>query len=118
MTGDSTAYLMDKPSTIESANTELHGQLLSQTAKVEWKELEKHFARGVVLVVSGHLDLIEVATAMSRDDKDQVSAWMTADHLAIASVGNAKDWQHRDPILWAVVAAPWVIVQERDALIS
>jgi len=25
----------------------------------------------------------------------------------------AKDWGGRDPELWAVVVAPWVIVQER-----
>jgi hypothetical protein len=96
-----------------SADAELRGQLLSETAKVEWKELEKHFARGVILVVEGSLDLIDVALAMSQDDKDQVSDWMTDSQLVIASMDNAKDWQQRDPILWAVVAAPWVLVQER-----
>lgn len=106
--------VMSKPSPTKSADAELRGQLLSETAKIEWQELEKHFARGVVLVVEGSLDLIDAAMAMSLDDKDQMSRWMATDHLAIASIENAKDWQQRDPILWAVVAAPWVLVQERN----
>jgi hypothetical protein len=29
-------------------------------------------------------------------------------------VEQAQDWQQRDPDLWAVVVAPWVLVQERE----
>lgn len=105
---------MEKSSPTASADAGLRGQLLSETAKVEWQELQRHFARGVVLVVTGHLDLIEVAMAMSRDDKDQIAQWMAADELFIATIEAAQDWQTRDPLLWAVVTAPWVLVQERS----
>jgi len=28
---------------------------------------------------------------------------------------DARDWERRNPVLWAVVVAPWVLVQERTA---
>jgi len=103
---------MKELSPSKAADAELRGQFVSETAKVELQELQRHFARGVVLVVGENLDLIDVAMAMFRDEKDQVSQWMAANQICNASIEHAKDWQQRDPLLWAVVIAPWVLVQE------
>ena len=43
-------------------------RLNTETARIEWKELERHFARGVLLTVSSELDLVEVGAHMIHDD--------------------------------------------------
>lgn len=85
----------------------------AQTARVAWQELEKHFARGVVIKAGGDLDLVEVATCFANDDKAAVERWISTGQLAHLDRVTAKDWSGREPELWAVVVAPWVLVQER-----
>lgn len=88
-------------------------ELHAQTARVTWPELEKHFARGVVIHVVPELDLVEVAVRMANDDTPAVQAWMGAGQVAHLALETARDWSSRTPELWAVVVAPWVLVQDR-----
>ncbi len=87
--------------------------LHAQTARVSWLELEKHFARGVVLRVAEELDLVEVAVCLAGDDKPAAERWLASGQLQRLDVPKARDWSQREPELWAVVVAPWVVVQER-----
>jgi len=91
----------------------LRAKLNGETAKAGWTEMQRHHARGVVIHVSGELDLIEVAVAMARDDGVSVSRWMQAGQMGKVTDEQAGDWLARDPALWSVVVAPWVLVQER-----
>jgi hypothetical protein len=75
--------------------------------------LQPFFARGALLQVSGDADLVEVALAVAEDDRSKVATWMNGGQLSKMSVEQAQDWVERDPDLWAVVVAPWVLVQER-----
>ncbi len=88
-------------------------ELHLETARISWQELETHFARGVVIRVDGDLDLVEVATCFANDDKQAAEAWINAGKVQHLDMHTAKDWEGRDPDLWAVVVAPWVLVQER-----
>jgi hypothetical protein len=88
-------------------------QLHLETARVGWQELERHFARGVVIRVASALDLVEVATCFANDDKQAVERWIDEGRVQHLAMATAKDWGARDPELWAVVVAPWVLVQER-----
>lgn len=97
---------------MEPTQEELEGILNAQTGQLNWQELEPHFAKGVVIKVSPDLDLIEVATAVVEDNKEQVGAWMESRQIAHAIEKDAMEWGVRDPIFWAVVTAPWVLVQE------
>ncbi len=90
-------------------------QLNLETGRVRWEELESHFARHVVIQVAGELDLVEVATALANDDKAAVEQWIARGQVQHLPVPVAQDWAQRDPLLWAVVVAPWVVVQERAA---
>ena len=83
-----------------------------ETARIAWPELERHFARGVIIHVADTLDLVEVALAFANDDKAAVEDWLTAGEIRHLETGTARDWRRRDPELWAVVTAPWVLVQE------
>lgn len=90
----------------------LRVKLNAETGQLVWKELERHFARGVVLRLAPGLDLVEVALAMHQDDKHQISTWRDSGQLAEVSTEEAIDWHERDPLFWAIVIAPWVLVQE------
>lgn len=91
----------------------LRAKLNGETAKVAWAEMQRHHARGVVIHVSGELDLVEVAVAMAHDDGASVSCWMQAGQMEKVTDKQARDWLTRDPVLWSVVVTPWVLVQER-----
>jgi hypothetical protein len=96
----------------EQAST-LYAKLLGETAKISWAELAPFFARGNLLKVAGSADLVEVAMGVAEDDKAKVAAWLTSGDLAKVDESLAQDFLERDPELWAVVIAPWVLVQER-----
>ena len=84
-----------------------------ETARIKWQELETHFARGVVIRVDSDMDLVKVATCFANDDKPAVETWISEGKVQHLGIHTAKDWGGRDPELWAVVVAPWVVVQER-----
>ena len=83
-----------------------------ETGKVEWKELERHYARGVIVKVSPEVDLVEVAACFVDDDKEAIERWLTSGELERAMDEDAKRWTEEDPVFWAVVVAPWVLIQE------
>lgn len=87
--------------------------LNQETATIGWEELIRHFARGVVINVGAELDLVAVATSMANDDKNAMQQWLENGQLARASDDDARDWNQRNPLFWCVVAAPWVLVQEK-----
>ncbi|GAB3629617.1 hypothetical protein PTE30175_01321 [Pandoraea terrae] len=95
--------------------SDVYARLLGETARIEWKELETFFARGVLLFVAPGIDLVSVAEAVANDDKVQVTAWLSAGHLQRMQAEHAADFVARNPELWAVVVSPWVLVQERSA---
>lgn len=89
-------------------------ELNQQTARVAWPELERHFARGVVVRVAGELDLVAVASCFANDDKPAVERWISEGRVQHLDTETARRWSEGDPDLWAVVVAPWVVVQERN----
>ena len=91
---------------------ELRTQFNAETGKLGWNELERHFARGVVVWVASDLDLVEVAAAFARDDKPAVERWLTEGRVVRAASEHAERWHREQALFWAVVAAPWVLVQE------
>ena len=90
----------------------LRAKLNAETGKLVWNELERHFARGVVIKVAGDLDLVDVALALARDDKPAVQDWLAQDRFARATSEDALVWHKEQSQFWAVVAAPWVLIQE------
>lgn len=91
---------------------ELPIRLNRETARISWPELERHFARGAVIAVAQGMDLVEVACAMARDENKRMAAWLDAGRVSRADAEQARDWHAREAEFWAVVVAPWVLVQE------
>lgn len=104
--------LVNRPVMTEQPST-LYAKLLGETAPITWQELQPFFARGALLWVDGALDLIEVALAVAEDDQVKVAGWLQAGQVAKVEEARAEDLLTRDPALWAVVVAPWVLIQER-----
>lgn len=90
----------------------LHAKLNTETSQIAWSELLRYFAGGLVIVVSSELDLVEVAARFSIDDKAAVEGWLHEGKIAKATDEQAMAWVDADSLLWAVVARPWVLVQE------
>ncbi|MEJ2179270.1 MAG: DUF2288 domain-containing protein [Gammaproteobacteria bacterium] len=82
-----------------------------ETGQISWSELQRYFARGVVLIVAKELDLVEVAKQFAMDNKDTVQAWMKEALVRNATDEDAKLWNETQQDFWAVVSAPWVLIQ-------
>ena len=89
---------------------EYHGQ----TARIRWHDLQTYYAHGAVVSVCADLDLVEVAVQLGMDNTGQFEQWIAEHRIAPVSDEQALGWYEANQELWAVVAAPWVLVQQRD----
>lgn len=90
---------------------ELKTKLNLETSKIGWRDLQTYYARGHVVQVAPELDLLTVAVELVADNKARFEAWMTAGKVGEVSADTARSWYDREADLWAVVIAPWVLVQ-------
>jgi hypothetical protein len=90
----------------------LRAKLNLETAQLAWPELERHFARGDVIKVAVGVDLIDAALHVAENNAATVQEWLADGRIARADLADAEDWHARQPMFWAVVVAPWVLVQE------
>lgn len=91
---------------------ELKNKLVQEASKISWQELQKSYASGAVIAVSKGNDLIQVAAQFSLDNKTAVSQWLEAGDVYKVEDQQAAQWHEQQATLWAVVIAPWVLVQE------
>ena len=103
---------MAESKTITFNAEELKQAINLETGRLSWEELQRHFAGGVVVVISPDLDLIDVASKFVQDDKDSIQAWTEANKITRALDDHAKQWEKKQSEFWACVIAPWVLVQE------
>ncbi|WP_455208592.1 DUF2288 domain-containing protein [Kaarinaea lacus] len=89
----------------------LYQKLNLETGKISWPELQRYFARGVVIIVAKELDLVEVAQLFSLDRKDQIKDWLSRELIRNATDDDAKQWHNSQQVFWAVAVAPWVLIQ-------
>lgn len=89
-----------------------HDLLNAQTGRIAWSELARYFARGLVVVLAPGEDLVAVAEILIDDDAAAIRRLYDKDLLHRALDEDALRWQAQDTEFWAVVVAPWVLVQE------
>ena len=94
----------------------IKAKIISETARINWLELQKFYAAGHVISVEPNLDLVDVAFAFSRDDKTQVADWLATAGISRTSEQQAQQWFDAKAELWAVVISPWVLVQHKPCL--
>jgi len=94
---------------------DLNERLNQETARIAWRDLQSHFARGVAVYVASDLDLIEVAGLFANDEAEQIQGLMNAERVALVTETQAGQWAEGDQVMWAVVVLPWVLVQPEKA---
>lgn len=92
----------------ELLQREYHGQ----TARIPWHDLQTYYARGSVICVSAGLDLVDVAVQLGMDNTECFQGWISSGQIAAVNEEQALAWYEANEELWAVVAAPWVLVQK------
>jgi hypothetical protein len=97
---------------MKSSDEALIQQLNMETGQIAWPELQRHFARGVVIKVEPELDLIDVAVKFVKDDRTAIESWLNGGSIARASDEDATTWAEATTVFWAIVVAPWVLIQE------
>ena len=99
----------------ESREVLLRREFHGQTARIDWHDLQTAYARGSVIEVASHLDLVEVAVQLGLDNTAQFSRWIEEGAIASPDDEQARLWFEGNPKVWAVVAPPWVLIQLRRA---
>jgi len=84
----------------------------SQTARIHWHDLQTYYAAGSVVRVASQLNLVEVAVQLGLDNTARFEQWIESGEVAPVSDQQALAWYQANAELWAVVAAPWVLVQQ------
>jgi hypothetical protein len=101
------------------SNTEresiLRGEYHQQTARIHWHELQTYYAHGNVIVVAPGLNLVDVAVQLGMDNTESFQRWIAAGDIAGVTDEQALTWYEANMELWAVVAAPWVLVQMSES---
>lgn len=82
-----------------------------ETGRINWKDLETHFASGALIIIDSTLDLVDTALAMQNDDQAQVALWLEQKRMAKVNDEQAQAWYTSQPSFWAVVVKPWVLIQ-------
>ncbi|AOY89659.1 hypothetical protein BKP64_16590 [Marinobacter salinus] len=93
---------------------ELKAKLNLETSRIHWHDLQTYFARGQVVRVAPELDILEVAAELASDNKTRFQQWMQESKVGDVAADLAQAWYDRNAELWAVVIAPWVLVQDRS----
>ncbi len=96
-----------------SRQDRLRADFHAQTARISFAELQRYFAAGRLVLVEENLDLVAVAVALAEDARQSFEAWMAEGQVRGVSDDLARQWLEEDRELWAVVADPWVLVQDR-----
>ncbi|GAA3967296.1 DUF2288 domain-containing protein [Allohahella marinimesophila] len=86
-------------------------KLLEQTALIHWDELQVHFARGALIRVAEDINLVETAFSIVKNDTAAVSELQANHQIDGPTDADALLWAEQNPEFWALVIAPWVLIQ-------
>lgn len=94
---------------------ELLDKINRETAKLPWRELQRFFAQGRVIVIASELDLVATAGMVAGDRAEEIAARTSEGRIGKVSDEQARAWLDADAVLWTVVVKPWILVQESDS---
>lgn len=89
----------------------LFAKLNLETARIPWRDLQRFFAQGKVLMVDLDRDLVSVACQMASDQAVQINRLINSADIQRVTDEQAKAMIKQDSQVWAVVVAPWVLIQ-------
>lgn len=92
----------------------LNDKLNLETARIAWTDLQVHFARGAAVYAAPELDLVAVARLVADDDGREIARLMAEGKFGMVSEAQAAAFWAENREMWAVVVAPWVLVQPAE----
>lgn len=90
---------------------ELVAKLNGETAIVAWKEIERFFAKGNLLLVDQGVDLINFAADLSLDNAEEVKPLIDAEKVERMPMEFVKAHCQPETEFWTVVVAPYILAQ-------
>lgn len=90
---------------------QLIAKLNGETAIVAWKEIERFFAAGTVLLLAQGEDLIHCAAAMTQDNKAHIEPLIDSEKLQAMPMEFVIENCKQDTEFWSVVVAPYILAQ-------
>lgn len=92
--------------------TNVRDRFEKDLAEVNWKDMRIHLQRDVIILVSDLLDLLDVATAVAEDNKDQVSLWIAAGKLTKPTKEQIDQWENQlEKPFKMLIAQPYILAQ-------
>ena len=90
----------------------LREKLKSEVLATGVTELLPHFARGALLFVHPRVDLLDVAVAIARDDRQQIEGYLSEGTLSRATDDEARKLVEQPALRFQfVIVQPWVVAQ-------
>ena len=87
-------------------------ELAQECAPIYYKEIERFFAKGVLILVGKDLDILDVALVVQNDDSEQLKQWLDSKKIIRVTDEHALKWSQGETQLLAVTVVPWLLVQE------
>jgi len=107
MFSTATNTIMKENTTIKS-----YQELKGECAPVFYKEVERFFAKGMLVLIADDLDMIETALAIQNDESKQMEQWIKENKVIRVNDEHAIKWSKTNEPLMAIASVPWVLVQE------
>ena len=87
-------------------------ELKDECAPVFYKEVQRFFAKGMLVQVADEIDIIEAALVIQNDNSKQMEQWIAENKVIRVNDEQAIKWSENNEALMAITAVPWVLVQE------
>jgi hypothetical protein len=87
--------------------------------EAQWEWLRAHLERGVLIIVSPDLDLVEAGMNVAADDVATIKTWIDAGRLAKPSAEQIAQWDAiRHKKFMMLIISPYILIQEKTAQIQ
>ena len=87
-------------------------ELQHECAPILYAEIERFFAKGMLVLVAKNIDIIDVALIVQADDSKQLEELIKQQKVIRVHDEHAIKWSKENTELLALTAVPWLLVQE------
>jgi hypothetical protein len=95
---------------------DLRARLAGELGPCEASDLVAHAKRSAVILVNPSLELLEVAVAIAKDEKDSVAVWMSQALLLRPTLDDIAAWEAAPATPFvSVIVRPFVLVRGATA---
>ena len=87
-------------------------ELKQECAPIYYQEIERFFAKGMLVLVEVDLDIIDVGLLIQADDTQQLNQLIKQEKVIRVNDKHAIKWHKQEAQLLVLTAVPWLLVQE------